>query len=66
MPSFAEARKYVESEGLAYDQEARTGFVLLNSWRDKNGGTVPFCLIAEDIEAGERLKERLIPQTPKR
>ncbi|MCX4681202.1 peptide ligase PGM1-related protein [Streptomyces sp. NBC_01433] len=66
MPSFAEARKYVESEGLAYDRETRTGVVLLNSWRDKNGGTVPFCLIAEDIEAVERLKERLMPQTPKR
>lgn len=66
MPSFAEARKYVESEGLSYDRETRTGVVLLNSWRDKKGGTVPFCLIAEDIEAVELLKQRLMPQTSER
>ncbi|MER5889489.1 peptide ligase PGM1-related protein [Streptomyces sp. NPDC001941] len=59
--SFAEARKYVETEGLGYDRKSRTGVVLLNSWRDKNDGVVPFCLIAEDIGAVERLKARLMP-----
>ncbi|MFB7918195.1 peptide ligase PGM1-related protein [Streptomyces sp. NPDC056061] len=60
--SFAEARKYVDTEGLGYDRETRTGVVLLNSWRDKDTGVVPFCLIAEDIDAVGRLKARLMPQ----
>ncbi|MET9507637.1 peptide ligase PGM1-related protein [Streptomyces flavidovirens] len=56
--SFAEARKHLENEGIAYDPAKRTGVVLLNSWRD-SPGVVPYCLIAEDVEAAERLKERL-------
>ncbi|SDN41704.1 preATP grasp domain-containing protein [Streptomyces wuyuanensis] len=58
VPSFAEALRHLESEGIAYDPATRTGVVLLNSWRD-NPGVVPYCLIAENVEAAERLKERL-------
>ncbi|MCX5195624.1 peptide ligase PGM1-related protein [Streptomyces sp. NBC_00249] len=62
--SFAEARKHLESEGIAYDRATRTGVVLLNSWREKLGA-VPYCVIAQDVEAAERLKERLAEQAPK-
>ncbi|MGW5346268.1 preATP grasp domain-containing protein [Streptomyces sp. HUAS TT3] len=58
VPSFAEAREHLDSEGIAYDPATRTGVVLLNSWRD-NPGVVPYCLIAADVDAAERLKERL-------
>ncbi|MER5990333.1 peptide ligase PGM1-related protein [Streptomyces viridosporus] len=61
VPSFAEAREHLEREGIAYDPATRTGVVLLNSWRD-SPGVVPYCLIAENVDAAERLKEQLKQQ----
>ncbi|RNL73843.1 peptide ligase PGM1-related protein [Streptomyces sp. I6] len=58
VPSFAAARAHLDSEKIAWDPATRTGVVLLNSWRD-NPGVVPYCLIAEDAEAAQRLRERL-------
>ncbi|WP_030625035.1 peptide ligase PGM1-related protein [Streptomyces sclerotialus] len=58
VPSFEEAVRRLEREGLAYDRDERTG-VVLTSDDSRLGGTVEYCLIAKDMSEAEKTEEVL-------
>ncbi|MFD9790938.1 peptide ligase PGM1-related protein [Streptomyces sp. NPDC059070] len=58
VPSFAGAVAALEERGLAFDADTRTG-VVITSDDSRAGGTVEYCLIAEDLAAAEKA-ERIL------
>lgn len=56
VPSFGEAVSRLREEGLEFDPAARTG-VALTSDDSRVGGTVEYCLIAEDMTGAEKTEE---------
>ncbi|MFF3210039.1 peptide ligase PGM1-related protein [Streptomyces sp. NPDC002886] len=58
VPSFREAVDRIRELGLAFDPESRTG-VVITSDDSRDGGTVEYCLVAEDMTAAEEIEEAL-------
>ncbi|RKT19033.1 hypothetical protein BX285_3476 [Streptomyces sp. 1114.5] len=58
VPSFTAAAEKLAAAGLAYDRASRTGVVLVKAFSHADG-TVRFCVIAEDFEAAEVVRERV-------
>ncbi|WP_409462164.1 peptide ligase PGM1-related protein [Amycolatopsis sp. GA6-003] len=57
VPSFDQALAALRASGLAFDRETRTGVVITSD--DVTGGTVEYCLIAENVEHATELEDRI-------
>lgn len=58
VPSFGAAERELARSGLAYDAKTRTGVVLVKAF-SRADGTVRFCVVAEDLEATTKIRDKV-------